>query len=618
MTDKARKGILDAVTVVVLLAILYIVVSSLRIPQVPSLDVAAKTAILAAATGALAGSAFLFNTIDWKALAGTEGPRILHRSRADLILTMVSILALFTVVIMVVLELAALAVFLEFATFGAAGSGVASNFVLIQTILLLVYLLAVLARQGNPSRHEPSKAARMVALVLTPLAGLVMVAGTVMAFGVGGAALGIKVHQAVYVVTLGVLLEFIAMRIRLSLPSLWMLVSKAMKESRRADEEMQQQIRKRALRIYVAGAVFVAASMALVGIMVTGTIGLNDPAILWSIFIGYGIGGLVLLGLVVVRLLQHRNVHRREMAGEGLEALVGQKRRDPQEVFRIAVYAVTGLVAVISLALCVLTALDYMSWHRKYATDLFILAFMFGAGPFGFFYNRERKRIFAVDDKFPDFLRDLAESARAGMTLPKALVTAAQGSYGALNPEIKTMAAQVQWGVEFGSALQRFAERCKTPLIDRTVALVVEAQRAGGNMIDVLTAASDDAREIKQILAERNTQMSMYNVVIYIAYLVFIAVVLVLALQFIPAFKSAVEATGGSGAQVGGLNIRPFDPQDFFAIFFQAAVVQAIGGGLVGGVLSKGSPVAGFSHIAIMLVMAWLAFRLLIFLTMGA
>jgi archaeal flagellar protein FlaJ len=621
LSQRARKTLLDTLTVLSILPILYIVAASLApslgVTAIPSLSVAWQTTVLAATAGLLIACSFLFNTIDWKEMRGSEGPRILHRGRADLILTMVSIAALFTVILMVVFEAAALLVFLGVVSFGQAGAQVATNFVLIQAILLLVYLLALLARQTNPSRYEPRKAARIAALVLTPLAGLTMVAGSVLAFGYGTSALGIGVHQAVYVVTLGVLLEFVAMRIRLSLPSLWSLFSKAMDQARLADEAQQQVVRRRAVRIYVAASLFVALSMGLVGVLATGTLGFQDPGIAWAVLLFYALAGLVLLGLVVVRLLQHRAVDRPVPEGDELARLVGQKRRDPQEIFRIAVYVTTGTLAFVAAVLCVLTAIDEMPWHRKFATDLFILAFMLGAGPFGIFYNRERKRIAAIDEKFPDFLRDLAESNRAGMTLPRALVTAAGGTYGALTPEIKIMAAQVEWGVAFGDALQRFAKRCKTPLIDRTVALVVEAQTAGGSMVEILTAASEDAREIKQIVAERSQQMSMYTIVVYVAYFVFIAVVLVLALQFIPAFKEAVDATGGKGAKVGGIDIKPFDPEDFFAIFFQAAVVQAIGGGLVGGVLTKGNPVAGFSNIAIMLLSAWLAFRVGVYFATG-
>jgi len=617
-TDKTRKLLLDGLIFLALAALLAVVVASVGLLALP---LAAETGILAAATAVLAGCSFLFNTIHWDELKADEGPRLLNRARADLILTTVSILALFTVVVMVVIEVLALAVFTGYIDAGHAGATLASNFHLFQTILLLVYLLALLAREANPSRHKPKASSRIVALVLTPLALVTLAAGAVLAaVPAAASALGIQVRQAVYVVTLGVLLEFIAMRIRLALPSLWSLTHKAMSQARKADEEGQLRIRRRAVRIYVAATIFVALSMAFAGAVATGAVGLNDPAVSWTLIILYAGVALVTLGVTAVNLLQHRLVERRNLKLEGatLEALVGQKRRSPEEVFRAAIYVVTGFLAFVFAVLCVLTALDQMSWDKKYATDLFILACVFGAGPWGLFYNRERKRIAAIDEKFPDFLRDIAESARAGMTLPKALVTASEGTYGTLTPEIKTMAAQVQWGVDFGDALQRFANRCRTPLIDRTVALVVEAQRAGGSMVEILTAASEDAREIKQIVSERSQQMSMYNVVVYIAYFVFIAVVLVLALQFIPAFKQAVDATGGQGAHVGGINIHQFSPDDFYTIFFQAAVVQAIGGGLVGGVLTKGSPVAGFNHIAIMLAAAWLAFRVGVGLATGS
>lgn len=605
--DRARKVALDVLIVAAMLILLGVIAAAVGL--VP-LDIAGRTYALAAATAILAGSSYLFNTIRWLDIRKEDGARALNRGKADLQLTIVSIAALFTVVVMAVIELFALLVFVgAISEVGEAGAQLASNFVLFQTIMLLVYLLALVARENNPSHFKPKPGAAAAAKVLTPLAGVAVLLGVLLASGLVQLA-GIQVRQAVYVVTLGVLLEFVAMRIRLRLPSLWSLFSRALAQARRPTDEMKDVLRKRAQRTYVASAVFVALSMGFAGAIATGAVGLGDTRIVLSLVIFYVGTAIILLGLVGVRLLQARAIHPKAAGDDELSRLVSQRRRSPEDIFRMAVYAAAGFLAFVSFVLCVLTGMEKLPWHVKYATDLFILGTMFAAGPYGFFYNRELRRIAAIDEKFPDFLRDLAESARAGMTLPRALVTAAQGSYGALSPEIKVMAAQVEWGVEFGDALARFAKRCKTPLIDRTVALVVEAQRAGGSVVDVLTAASDDAREIKQIVSERNTQMSMYNVVIYISFFVFIVVVLVLSAQFIPAFKKAVGAA--SGQQVGGLKFIDFDPEDFNTIFFQAAVVQAIGGGLVGGVLTKGNAVSGFIHIAVMLAAAWASFRLLI------
>lgn len=606
--DKGRKVILDILIVISTLVILTLVLSRVGIGIV--YDIAWQTYVLSFTAALLAGCTFLFNTIRWRALRGSAGHKVLDRARSDIWLTMVSILALFVVAVMGVIEFLALLVFVGvIPATGQATVALADNFVMLQAVMLLVYLLALVARENNVTAFQPSDRAKLVAKVLSPLAGVVVLVGVVLASGL--VETGIAVHQAVYVVTLGILLEFLAMRIRLRLPSLWSHFHRAVEEARRANPELRNDLRKRAVRTYVIAIIFVAVSMGLAGLVATGTINVGTTQGTAGLLIFYAGAAFVVMGIVAIRIFQGRHLEERKGDDDDeLSRLVQQKRRSPEEVLRMSVYGVTGLIALVCLVLTLMTWLERLPWDKKYATDLFILAAMFGAGPYGLFYNREAKRILAIDEKFPDFLRDLAESARAGMTLPRALVTAAQGTYGALTNDIKTMAAQVDWGVDFGEALTRFAQRTKTPLIDRTVSLIVEAQRAGGSMVDILTAASEDAREIKQIISERNTQMSMYNVVIYIAFFVFIVVIMVLSAQFIPAFKEAVGAA--SGAKVGGLTFKDFDPEDFNTLFFHAALVQAIGGGLVGGVLTRGQPVAGFMHIAIMMLMSWLSFRVVI------
>ena len=612
------------------------------------LDLAGRVYLLALVAIVLGGNSYLFNAIRWRALRGAHGAKILEKWKADLQLTIVSIAALFTVIFVAIVEVLALLVFLGILDVGSAGVRFAGNFVLFQVIIMLVYVMAIVVREQNLSSYEPGDGPRLAAHIFTGLGGLTVVFGELLASVVpqnAGLLTDITVSQSVYVVTLGVGLDFIAMRIRMRLPSLWSHFRGAVETARRANPAMKERLRKKAQTTYVVAFLFVALSMAFSGAIATGNLALGGTRMTLALVIFYVGTGLILLGIVGVRILQSNLLKDRTVDdADELKRLVGQKRKSSEEIFRMSIYAVTGFMALVFLVGAVLVGTGQFmeealetrpvlddqgrpettrsgepvteevsvvsGVHKKYSTDLFIVAFLFAAGPYGHFYNKERKRIEAIDEKFPDFLRDIAESARAGMTLPRALVSASRGSYGALTEDIQQMAAQVEWGVEFGEALERFAVRTKTPLIDRTVALVVEAQRAGGNVVDILTAASDDAREIKQIVSERNEQMSMYSVVVFIAYFVFIAVVLILAAQFIPAFKEAVGAA--SGQQVGGLTFKDFDPEDFNTLFFHAALVQAIGGGLVGGVLTRGQPVAGFNSIVIMVVAAWFSFRVLV------
>lgn len=304
---------------------------------------------------------------------------------------------------------------------------------------------------------------------------------------------------------------------------------------------------------------------------------------------------------------------REEKLAPELEGIVQARPRSAAQQLRFSIYGATGAASFICLALTILTALGFIPWWgTRYYTDWFLAALILGAGPFAYFKARDLKRIEEIDERFPDFLRDLSESARAGMTLPKALVTASHGSYGHLTPDIKRMSAQVEWGVGFTEALQRFARRSGSPLIRRISSLIIEARRAGGNVVDVLSAAADDAREIKQIVVGRNNQMKSYAIVIYITFFVFIGVVLVLQAFFIPAFKLAVTAlTAAHAPAVGGINFRDFNEDDYNTVFFHASILQAIGGGLVGGVLTRGHALAGLKSIVIMVAIAWFSFRVL-------
>jgi flagellar protein FlaJ len=66
------------------------------------------------------------------------------------------------------------------------------------------------------------------------------------------------------------------------------------------------------------------------------------------------------------------------------------------------------------------------------------------------------------------------------------------------------------------------------------------------------------------------------------------------------------------GVSIGGLNFKKFDEDDFKILFFHAAVIQGLGGGLVGGVMSQGRIVHGLRHAFIMVSIAWVLFRLVI------
>lgn len=233
-------------------------------------------------------------------------------------------------------------------------------------------------------------------------------------------------------------------------------------------------------------------------------------------------------------------------------------------------------------------------------------------GPWAFYASAKQKNIKEIEKRLPDFLRDVAEAGRFGMTLADAIVVASGGRYGKLTPEIKKMAAQIEWGVPAGETLRLFAERVNTPLVRRVVTIVVKASDAGGSVADVLSMVAHDTKEEQYSQAERNLQMSTYLAVIYISFFVFLVTIIILNLTFIPKIQlaganvaAAAEAAGIEGG-IGGASLDVTAIPSIQIAFFLAVMAHAIGDGVMAGVLQTGSIADGMRHSVIMLVMGFL------------
>lgn len=275
--------------------------------------------------------------------------------------------------------------------------------------------------------------------------------------------------------------------------------------------------------------------------------------------------------------------------------------------------AVAGIGLTILLGLNLLGQIDSIGpfpGGRTLSKDLIVLTILATTGPIGWHMTRRTRRIDAIEGRLPDFLNDLAETRRAGLTLAASLQACSLSDYGALSPEIKKMANQVSWGVSFTEALAQFGERVKTNLVRRSVHLIIEASKTGGSVADILKAAARDAYEIKALEAERRVSMMTYLIVIYVVYFVFLVVIVVLDVRFIPEVIKANEATATLGIEDGPIG-GGLDAGAMRFAFFNAAMVQAIGNGVVGGVLSEGRVSAGFRHVALMASASWILFRVL-------
>lgn len=332
-----------------------------------------------------------------------------------------------------------------------------------------------------------------------------------------------------------------------------------------------------------------------------GTVGFSSP-IQSFVMLFFGVA-LIVSVMVSLRLAQTEDTALLYKIRASAETRTG----------RMVLYSSLGIASLFAVAaLYLLRGGALGEFSQRNWIDFFSLSVLIGVGPYGFWVARRARRIRRLEERFPDFLRDVAASHRGGLTLSNSVSIAAKGEYGELTPEIRKMADQLSWNVPFNEALESLMDRVRTPLIQRAITLIIEASRSGGSTTDVLLAAARDAREIKNLENERRQTMGLYTMIIYITFFVFLTVAAVLYGQFVPEIVKATGAASGRDAAAAGLGTDAPSLGEYRAFYFMAAVAQSIGNGLVGGLFQTGKVEGGLRHAFLMLAFTYVTFVFLI------
>jgi len=204
--------------------------------------------------------------------------------------------------------------------------------------------------------------------------------------------------------------------------------------------------------------------------------------------------------------------------------------------------------------------------------------------------------------KFLEFIRELAESVKAGTPITQSIVAISKKDFGSLTPHIDKLANQISFSIPLKQALRTLAAETKSRVISRTIELIIQAETSGGNIGDVLESAVKAVSEIEKINKERKSQVYGMIVQGYVIFLIFIAIMLFVQLKFLPLISQAMVGVTSSNA----LMLQTSSFKIIKNTFFYLVLIQAAFAGLVIGKLSEGSLKYGVKHSAILIAISYL------------
>jgi len=210
------------------------------------------------------------------------------------------------------------------------------------------------------------------------------------------------------------------------------------------------------------------------------------------------------------------------------------------------------------------------------------------------------------EEMFLEFSRNLVESVKTGTPISKSIINIANKDYGVLSPHVKKLANQISLGIPLNQALKILSKDINNKAISRSLTLIGQAERAGGDIGEILEAVAEAVSLVDKLKKERMAAISTLVVQGYIIFIIFIVIILVMQFQIIP-MVSGIGDIGDIGMgfnfSKADLNIEQSQISDAFLYLI---LVQGFFTGLTIGKLSEGTIKAGIKHSFALMVLSYL------------
>lgn len=246
-------------------------------------------------------------------------------------------------------------------------------------------------------------------------------------------------------------------------------------------------------------------------------------------------------------------------------------------------------------------------WKTRWFLSIIILSVSIGWSQFWIDFHKEQVRQREIEEKFLEFVRALVGTAKSGISIPQALKQTSDKDYGALTKYTKKLANQLEWGIPVHDALLTFSKDTGNSVIKRSVSIVLEAEKSGGDMESVLESVTDSVVHVKKMKAERKAGTYSQMVQGYMVFFIFIGIMLLLQLKLFPSLQS-MEGMGESLGSAGLTGMfgqgEKADPAFMDRIFFSLILVQGFFAGIMVGKFSEGTIKQGLLHSLILMTVA--------------
>ena len=205
----------------------------------------------------------------------------------------------------------------------------------------------------------------------------------------------------------------------------------------------------------------------------------------------------------------------------------------------------------------------------------------------------------ALERALPDFIRDISEGRKIGMSPEQVIQSLADKHYGLLSKHVKKMSAQVSWGVSTVQVIRTFASGVNSWVTREAGMLLTEVIDVGGGTVKSFADLADFTRKTNDLEGEKRSALKPYLFINYFA------AIMVVVTTFIMVYFISTPINLGSATSL--TPSQPTVDKGSIDILLTVAVFESWFIGMVGGKMGEGSVADGFKHAFALVVIALVA-----------
>jgi len=200
-----------------------------------------------------------------------------------------------------------------------------------------------------------------------------------------------------------------------------------------------------------------------------------------------------------------------------------------------------------------------------------------------------------LESRLPDFIRDISEGRKIGLSPESTIQGLAEKNYGLLSKHVKRMSAQLSWGVSLRQVISSFVAQVRSWITREAGMLLMEVVDVGGGTVKSFQDMADFTRKMNDLEKEKKSSLRAYIFIMYFSSIM--VVVTTLIMVYFVSSPINITVAGHAAANTH----KPVDLATT-NLLLTIAAVESFAIGIVAGKMGEGSTGDGFKHALILLL----------------